>query len=348
MIIRYIHVSLRVSSHRTKMKYLVVGDPHYKDTNTEETEILELEVTRLVTELQPDKVVLLGDLLDKYKLRSYCRAVSWLYKLAGMLPVVVLIGNHDRVDNQDYLSDVHPLTGIRGVDNLVIISKVTMIDDALFVPYVPKERFFEAITTCDIIEEPSVIFAHQDLQGCGVSVEETWTCATLVVSGHIHTRTLLQDGKRVEDLDSCNVYYPGAPLQHNFNDSDHRVVALITTFDGQATISEHKLYVPTKRVITITQESDLSSVTGADKYTRIDVVGSTEECLKLKKSKQVTEAQLRGVVIKTMASAPEQRATKEQSFLVALRDTVLRECGEESLAFLDEVVTHVSRESPSS
>lgn len=327
------------------MKYLVIGDPHYKDTNTEETDVMEVEVARLITELQPDKVVILGDLLDKYKLRSYCRAVSWLCRLAEVIPVVVLIGNHDRVDNQDYLSDVHPLTGIKGVGNLAVISKVELVGDALFVPYVPKERFLEAIATCELVEEPSVIFAHQDLQGCGTTVEETWTCATLVVSGHIHTRTLLRDGKRVEDLASCNVYYPGAPLQHNFNDSDRRVVALVTTYNDQATIVEHRLNVPTKRVITVTQESDLPALAHADKYTRIDVVGSTEDCLKLKKSKQVTEAQLRGVVIKTMAEAPEQRAVKEQSFLTALRDTVLRECGQESLAFLDEVVTRSTRAS---
>ena len=110
-----------------------------KQSNTSENDT-EIEI-----------IVIMGDILDtheKIHTLPFCRAVNFILELSRLKKTFVLIGNHDRMSNNDFLSDEHPFIGIDdNNDNLSIVDKVLVYNDYLFVPYVPPGRFKEALNT---------------------------------------------------------------------------------------------------------------------------------------------------------------------------------------------------------
>lgn len=322
------------------MLYLVIGDPHYSSENKYETDVLEKEVDRLIKLAKPDKIVILGDLLHKHNLSAQCRAISWLYHLADCRPTIVLVGNHDRRHNQDYMSDIHPFTGIRNNKRLIIVDKSVLIDEALFIPYVPNERFVDAIVECENADKGKVIFAHQALHGCGVAVDELWEIDTKVISGHIHDRMMINCGKRVYDLDECNLYYPGAPLQHTFADEDIRYCCVVDVADTMK-IEEYVLEVPKKMVITMKYPIDVDKINQASRYTRFDIIGSMEECEEIKKMNCVKEAQNRGVVFKfprIEIVTVDKPILSKMTFVESIKVDVIEECGENGIKIIDQII----------
>ena len=206
------------------MSYLVIGDLHYKDTNLEELHIFEKFVLNIY-DPSIKNVVLLGDILDhhsKFTLQSLVNAIQFMEKLAERYKVFVLIGNHDRINNQDFLSDYHPFYGIKD-DKITIINKPILRDQVCFIPYVPPGRFMEAFNTlnCDI-RDVKIIFAHQELSGCHynciASTAENWSSShPLCVSGHIHQFQKV----------SNNLIYLGSPIQHFFDEPPDKYIMKI-------------------------------------------------------------------------------------------------------------------------
>lgn len=90
---------------------LCIGDPHFKGDNKHETDLMELQVRELIIKLNPTFVVVLGDILhthEKIDLRANKRATSFLRMLRSVSNwLYVLIGNHDRPDNNVFLTDDH-------------------------------------------------------------------------------------------------------------------------------------------------------------------------------------------------------------------------------------------------
>ena len=56
--------------------------------------------------------------------QALCRANSFLIDLSKLRKTYVLIGNHDRINNNVFLTDEHPFTGLKGETNIVIVDKV--------------------------------------------------------------------------------------------------------------------------------------------------------------------------------------------------------------------------------
>lgn len=208
--------------------FFAIGDVHISDRHLNLShEAMENTLELIRKRPGPAVAVVMGDILDRHdnvKLTHMNMAISFIKRMSSMLPTIVLIGNHDRVNNQDYMSDVHPFMGMGDVKGeLYIVNRPKVLKikghTVLFMPYIPTGRFSEAInlyisemhkvgklTDIKSVKDFPLIFAHQEFEGapCGPIVStkgDKWPKDhPMVISGHIHHRMLLQD----------NIYYTGS------------------------------------------------------------------------------------------------------------------------------------------
>lgn len=206
---------------------LLIGDPHFKVSNPLESDQFHDEVLKNIKNLekQIDFIVILGDILDtheKIHMQPFCRAINFLKMVATFKRTFVLIGNHDRINNNVYMTDEHPFSSLKdSIDNLIIVDKTYSEEGFCFVPYVPNGRFAEAIG--EKFDETMCFFAHQEFLGCkmGGIISETgdeWDeDFPPVFSGHIHDYQKPQK----------NIIYTGTPFQHSFSDEDNKGIFLL-------------------------------------------------------------------------------------------------------------------------
>lgn len=221
-------------------KFLTLGDLHYKVGNSDFTSKMEKSYLKLVKTENYLFVVQLGDVLDSHsraEMGQFRRAEKFFDKLRKILPVYMLIGNHDRKNNQVFLDNEHFFNSWKGKDNLYIVDE-GMIKDIqgkkyLFVPFVPDGRFEEAVSLICEREGFSgnkfdYTFAHQEFEGCeyngvistkGDPYNEKYG---LVISGHIHMHQVLQNGK---------ITYVGTPYQITQGETEKKTVSEFTISD---------------------------------------------------------------------------------------------------------------------
>lgn len=217
------------------MKYLLIGDPHFRKENVLIMDKVCVEIISMAEAGSYDRIIILGDVLHRHedvKTPVLTQAVTFIFNLSKIAPVVVIIGNHDRPNNSDFLSDVHPFVGMLHTPNVTIVDKVLRIDNCIYVPYVPAGRFREALATVGYNpedagdnEHPDYIFAHQEFKGChmGVIVSEhgdEWSDELpVVISGHIHGYQVLPQ----------NVVYTGALTAQSFAETGKKYVVTLDT-----------------------------------------------------------------------------------------------------------------------
>lgn len=275
------------------MKFLIIGDTHYTKDNEDATDAMEKEIDRVIAKHKPDQIVFLGDTLDKnhrIDMGSQQRAQNYLNKLAQNHDVILLVGNHDRYNNSDFLSPNHPFSGMECRPRVTVVADVvvkTFKDGqedirVCCVPYVPKGRFMEAIMTK--VEHPDadidIYFAHQDFARIAGRGDEWPTDYPEVISGHIHKKYYKKGD---------NIIYPGAPLCHNFGDDVDRFVLLydIQVVDGELVLGYawEKIDVPAKIkksvVLPMTKQQEIELkdfLKGRTlQYTKLDVTGNQHD-----------------------------------------------------------------------
>ena len=231
------------------MKILLIGDPHFKTSNRLETDQLFDETKRYLDENEIDLIVVLGDVLDtheKIHVQPLCRSILFIKMLAFYQKTFVLIGNHDRINNNVYMTDEHPFTSLKNYnENLVIVDKTVVWNDFYFVPYVPNGRFKEALG--ENFENSSAIFAHQEFLGCkmgGIISEngDKWEeDLPPVFSGHIH------DYQEVQK----NIIYTGTPFQHCFSDGEERGLFVLDIKDKDWNLERIELNIIKKKLISM-------------------------------------------------------------------------------------------------
>ena len=207
---------------------LCIGDPHIQVGNITEVDLFIERLILLATKKQPDLIIVLGDILHTHE-RLHTIALNKAYEMINKLRLItktyVLVGNHDYIQNQQFLTENHWLSGMKEWKNTVIVDKVISEtingEKFVFTPYVPPGRFEEALNTLDgDWKDASCIFAHQEFYGCKmgaiVSVEgDNWSIENPhVVSGHIHSRQIPQE----------NIYYTGSAMQHAFGESEKNII----------------------------------------------------------------------------------------------------------------------------
>ena len=294
---------------------LFIGDPHIQVDNLPEVELLLEALINVATEKNPDIICIAGDLLhthERLHTTAMNKACEMIDNLRLIAPTYVLVGNHDYIQNQQFLTDNHWMTGLKEWKNTTIVDRVIFEEVngeiLVFTPYVPPGRFEEALNTCrEDWKKACVIFAHQEFRGCKmgaiVSVEgDKWPVEyPNVVSGHIHSRQKPQE----------NVYYSGAAMQHAFGESDKNTIAFLTIESGSYDLEEIDLGLPRKKILYMDVE-DLDKYEGGstEDKVRITVSGDYDQFKAAKKTGAYKKLVEKGVKVVFKAKKSKKAGSK--------------------------------------
>ena len=249
------------------MKILCVGDVHIKVNNLGLIDQLENKIIETLRDNPKiEMVVLLGDILhDHERLHTLAmnRAFSFIKTLAGCVSVYVLVGNHDYIQNDQFLTENHWMVMLKNnVKNVTIVDHVEQVYFSgtkylTFVPYVPNGRFVEALETTSLDwRGSSFIFAHQEFRGADLGAtssahgDEWGETLPMIVSGHIHGKQWIGE----------NIFYVGSPFNHNFGETSDSVMLEIDCKSFE--LREIPLVFPKRRTLYTTLEG-LDGVVGA-------------------------------------------------------------------------------------
>lgn len=302
------------------MKFLFIGDVHIKTDNSEEIDILMMEIERICLEEKYDYIVVGGDVMHYHeRLFTQClnKSLYFLNKLSKIAYTYVLVGNHDYINNSEFLTENHWMNSLKTVNNLKIVDKVIEEDDFIMCPYVYCGRFVEALETkTKNWMDKKIIFAHQEFRGCKmgaiISTEgDEWKEEfPFVISGHIH------DNQKI----GSNIYYPGTPLQHSFGDSDTRVLCSISIdkISKRLEIIDMPLNVPKKRIVKTNlvnlkniTKNILSDTSNSNDSVKIKLDVSNEEFKLFKETKEYKQLMNSGVKIQ-INKKKENRENKDE------------------------------------
>jgi len=283
------------------LKIFVIGDPHFQPTNIPEVTLLVSRLEETAIKCKPDLVVILGDILhthEKLHTTAFNMACNFIDRMRKIAETIILVGNHDMVNNQQFLTENHWMNPLKMWDNITIVDKVFYKEISgfkfkfLFVPYVFPGRFQEALNTvADQVDfrEMDVIFSHQEFAGAKMgaitSIDgDRWSEKyPYVVSGHIHSRQNPQ----------VNIYYCGTPLQHAFGESGNNTVAMLSfSKPGKKySLEEIDLGLPGKKIIytDVAEIQDYVPKKGEKDQVKITVSGNYEEFKSLKKTAKYKE-----------------------------------------------------------
>lgn len=211
--------------------WLLIGDPHFEVKNLDLMKRATDEILDLIDRRKPEACVVLGDTLhthEKLHLLALTQAVTWLRSIAERCHLYLLIGNHDRINNQDFMSPIHPFVGLKETQNITVVdtSIWDKASNCVFVPYVPPGRFHEALVATGYTPgdntSPAAIFAHQEFRGCKLGNApstdgDVWSDAyPTVYSGHIHMYHTLP-----------GVVYVGTFHQQNYGEDADKAVMFL-------------------------------------------------------------------------------------------------------------------------
>lgn len=284
-----------------ELRVLVIGDPHFKVSNAQESEEMTTKLCDLASTLNLDMIVCLGDILDRHEtihVAPLMRATYFLKRLSEIAPLYMMIGNHDRPNNSNFLTNEHPFNALKHwpqttVVDIVVDTKIKGYR-LVFVPYVAPGRFMDALNTIqDPLTNTTAIFAHQEFYGAKMGaivsqVGDPWPLNNpLCISGHIHDFDELQS----------NLFYVGTPMQHAFGDGSHKTVSLFT-FTGKHFEHQRLDLKLTKRIIVYLEPSQVPTYTPPDNtLVKLVISGTAAELKVIVKLPQIKELTKRGIKI---------------------------------------------------
>jgi DNA repair exonuclease SbcCD nuclease subunit len=322
-------------------KIIAIGDPHIKLDNFDEFNLFEESLHHLIDNELPDLIVVLGDILHYHeKIFTPClnRAYHFIKKLGEKTKTFVLVGNHDMINNQQFLSQNHWMNSLKKKhpeieENIVIVDTVVRYSNFVFCPYVFPGRFTEALRTLDDYDYTlaSVIFAHQEFRGCkmgAITSEEgdLWEDSKLplVVSGHVHLNQWVGD----------KVYYTGSALQHAFGESERNIIAVITVKDkDNINIREIDLELPRKKIIS-TDVYNLDKV--ADRVLNKIKKGITLDKIKISISGSVDE-------FKNLKTTENYKKLVKEGVKVVFKQKQIKNSGVEHQEIVDDNFSEILR-----
>jgi len=280
---------------------LVIGDCHFKPKAMVAVQRMAAAILQVAQKRRPDFIVLLGDTLDQHETVHsivHKEATKFIRELSLVAPVYLIIGNHDRPNNSDFLSPDHHFTPLHYVENVTVVDKVLYREikerKFIFVPYVPPGRFHEALATLPHdYHGVTAIFAHQEFRGAKMGAIESiqgdvWPLEEpYVISGHIHDYDELQ----------ANILYTGTPMQHAFGDKEDKTISFFTF--GEVRCHERiDLQLPKKRLLHLSCQQVLnldSASFNPDDETKIVITGTAAEIKTLRKMQIIKDLKALGV-----------------------------------------------------
>lgn len=297
-------------------KILFIGDVHIKHSNVQDLQILQ----DTITTCDYDISVVAGDVLDtheKVDVQLMNRAYDLIKCLKKKSKTYILVGNHDYINNQQFLTDNHWMNGMKEWSNVVVVDYPLKIDNVIFIPYVFPGRFVEALSKLDDWKMAQVIFAHQEIRGCkmgafistdGDEWLEEWP---LVISGHIHERQNHQK----------NVLYPGSIFTHAFGSSEHNPSVSIFQLDPFAE-TRTSLTIKIKKTLCLNVGDDIKSK-NINTTTKFRIAGTKAQLDAYKKSKQYDI--LKKANVKVVFTQKYHHTPKSSTFETILEELINKE-----------------------
>ena len=299
---------------------LTIGDVHFKLGNIQEVDLFIQKINKVASDLNPDIIVILGDVLDTHErihTTPLNKAYEFIDNMRKIAHTFVLVGNHDMCNNQQFLSENHWMNGMKKWENVTIVDTVVQhiftdtserkLPKIILCPYVPNGRFEEALNTIgeNNWRNSNLIFAHQEFEGCKmghiISVSgDKWSLENpTVISGHIHLKHRPQE----------NIIYIGSAIQHAFGESENNTISLIELsaleHDNGNIVSktsfintEIDLQLPKKKIIYMDVEEIVDFIIPEtnDKI-KITVSGSFDQFKSLKKTPKYKKIIDKGIKI---------------------------------------------------
>ena len=311
------------------LKVICIGDPHFKVSNIQETDEMGKKIIQICKEKNPDFIVVLGDVLHRHEtihVSPLMRAEQFIKDLSEICKTYVLVGNHDRPNNSNYLTDEHPFNALKHWNNTVIADKVVkdIVDNKefLFVPYVPPGKFMDALNTIEHnLEQTTCIFAHQEFYGAkmGAIISEAgdkWDENNpLVISGHIH------DYQQIGE----NVIYTGTAIQHSFGDSSDKAISLFT-FENKSWNQERiDLGLIKKVIVYTTPEKVIDYVVPEDKLIKLVIRGDEASIKSMAKLSKIQELKKMGVKIAFKTIYSNNETSKQVKNKLNYKDRLYKE-----------------------
>ncbi len=289
-----------------KITIIAIGDPHFKITNLKTIATYIIRVIESIHRENPAFVVILGDLLHEHE-KIHTNVLNYAYdfiqQIRELVPVFVLVGNHDYINNQQFLTTNHWMNAMKEWRDVTIVDQGKSYSVGgtkfIFCPYVFPSRFEEALHQIDSDwKSASMVFAHQEILGCkmGAIVSTTgdkWELDyPFLVSGHIHDKQRIQG----------NVFYTGSSIQHAFGESHDKTIAVCTVGDT-ILVEKINLGLVSKKIlyVSIDEMDTFDKLPTNGDQLRLTVAGSVDEFKTFRKTKKYKELTGSGVKIVYMA-----------------------------------------------
>jgi DNA repair exonuclease SbcCD nuclease subunit len=289
-------------------RILAIGDPHFQTFHLHRAKEFMSKLDGWISTVpRYDAIVVLGDVLhDHERINSLALnlAVEWLVSLRRWCEeVYVLVGNHDLINNGQFLTTNHWMNALKNEIRVVDDVVETTINEipVTLVPYVPVGRFREALDLrCpERWMKSRVIFAHQEFQGahmgsCVSTEGDEWSSEfPPVISGHIHGKQSLASG----------IFYPGSAVPVSFAETSERIVCEII-FPGGPTssfvIKEHCLGLSrliSKNIVSDEWDSMSFSAGDMNHEIKVKIDATPAELKRIKKTKKYKMLKDRNVKI---------------------------------------------------
>mgnify|MGYP000219774127 CR=1 FL=1 len=214
-------------------KFLIIGDLHFREETMEDNHRVYEQILDIARSNFLSAIIILGDTLhtnETAKQAPFDLASDLIINLSREAKTYVLIGNHDYINNSQFLTDKHFFNPLKYIDNITIVD--TLIDETIgnndqqfvFCPYVPPERFHEALETVNW-KNATAIFAHTEVPNCmrdndtlvGDDEGSAWSeDYPPLISGHIHKSQKIG-----------NVWFPGSVQQVTRSDTTEKCVYIV-------------------------------------------------------------------------------------------------------------------------
>lgn len=306
----------------SKMRVLFIGDVHIKHNNIQEIRVLTDAISK---QTKIDFVVIAGDVLhthEKIDSQLMNEAFAMIKTTRLVAKTFVLVGNHDFINNQQFLTDCHWMNGMKEWNNVVIVDEPILWNNFVFCPFVSPGRFVEALDRISDWKNAFAVFAHQEIKGCKLGAfnsvnGDVWEPEfPMLISGHIHERQTV----------GSNVLYPGSVLTHAFgSDQDFQGFSIFSFSRKVPTEQRIELNLASKKVLRIKVGDKIKS-RDLCRENKFVVSGTRLEIRKFKKSHQcqlMKEANVK-IAFKIEDEMENEQET-EENFLVLFGQLVKNE-----------------------
>jgi DNA repair exonuclease SbcCD nuclease subunit len=310
---------------------IAIGDPHFKLANLTTIQTYMTRVISSIQQVKPSFVVILGDLLHEHekihtKVLNY--AYDFIHRIRQLVKVFVIVGNHDYINNQQYLSSNHWMNAMKEWDNVTIVDSGAVHETPsgkfILCPYVFPGRFHEALNQIDPEwKDAKIIFCHQEIYGCKMgaivsTIGDKWdTSYPMVVSGHIHDKQRIQE----------NVFYTGSSIQHAFGESHDKTIS-ICTIEKNLVVEKINLGLVAKKIVyaSVDDMNSFDKLPVNGDQLRITLSGSVDEFKTFRKTKKYKDLVGGGIkiVYKAKPMQVEEGAVdyQKKSFETILYDMI--------------------------